>query len=53
LTNSLSSHLRKNISLRGLLETALLIPPSRAHKRGVSRSSRTLGAGCGGRRRRL
>jgi hypothetical protein len=28
LANSLSSHLRKNISLRRLVETALLIPPS-------------------------
>ena len=26
-----------------------ILPPSRAHKRGASRSSRTLGAGCGGR----
>src|SRR5258708_31322412 len=39
----------KNISLRDLVETALLIPSCRPHKRGVSRSSRTLGAGCGGR----
>ena len=30
-------------------KSALALPPSRAHKRGASRSSRTLGAGCDGR----
>jgi hypothetical protein len=44
-----SSPFRKNISLRRLLETPLVIRPSRLALRGVSRSSRTLGAGCGGR----
>src|SRR5579872_4599687 len=46
---SLSSPVSKNISLRDLVETALSIRASRARMRGVSRSSRTLGAGCGGR----
>jgi hypothetical protein len=46
----LSSPLAKNILLRGWVETAIEGLPSRAHKRGVSRSSRTLGAGCGGRK---
>jgi hypothetical protein len=40
----------KNISLRDLVETPLVIPIVPALQRGVSRSSRTLGAGCGGRR---
>jgi hypothetical protein len=44
-----SSPLAKNKSLRRLVETALLIPVSRLNKRGVSRSSRTWSAGCGGR----
>jgi len=46
----MSSPSAKNISLRGLLDAALLIPavPPRL-KRGVSRSSRTWSAGCGGR----
>jgi len=48
----LSSLSAKNISLRRLLDAALLIPavPPRL-KRGVSRSSRTWSAGCGGRGR--
>jgi hypothetical protein len=44
-----SSPFRKNNSLRDLLDTALLIPPSRLAERGVSRSSRTWSAGCDGR----
>jgi hypothetical protein len=44
-----SSPLRKNNSFLRLIETPLRLTPSRAHKRGASRSSRTLGAGCGGR----
>jgi hypothetical protein len=46
----LSTPFAKNISLRDLLDAALLIPavPPRL-KRGVSRSSRTWSAGCGGR----
>src|SRR5258706_3393027 len=39
----------KNIPLLPSGKSALGLPPSRAHKRGASRSSRTLGAGCGGR----
>src|SRR5712672_1957702 len=39
----------KNIPLSPSGKSALGLPPSRAHKRGASRSSRTLGAGCGGR----
>src|SRR5260370_19837049 len=39
----------KNIPLLPSGKSALALPPSRAHKRGASRSSRTLGAGCGGR----
>jgi hypothetical protein len=39
----------KNIPLLPPGKSALGLPPSRAHKRGASRSSRTLGAGCGGR----
>ena len=31
------------------IRKCVLFPPSRSHKRGASRSSRTLGAGCGGR----
>jgi hypothetical protein len=45
----LSSPSAKNKSLRALVETALLILPSRLDQRGVSRSSRTWSAGCGGR----
>jgi hypothetical protein len=45
----LSSPSRKNISLLRPVETLLNLTPSRPHKRGASRSSRTLGAGCGGR----
>src|SRR6476661_10910490 len=41
----------KNIPLPPLGKSALQLPPSRAHKRGASRSSRTLGTGCGGRGR--
>jgi hypothetical protein len=52
LRKFLSSPSPKNISLRGLLKSPLLIPPSRLEQRGVSRSSRTWSAGCGGRRRR-
>ena len=39
----------KNIPLRAHPKSPLQLRPSRAHKRGVSRSSRTLGAGSGGR----
>jgi len=39
----------KNIPLRDYPKSPLQLPPSRAHERGVSRSSRTLGAGCDGR----
>jgi hypothetical protein len=39
----------KNIPLRRLLETPLVFPPSLPDKRGVSRSSGTLGKGCDGR----
>ena len=39
----------KYVALLRLVETSLEPTPSRSHKRGVSRSSRTLGAGCGGR----
>src|SRR5216684_1571881 len=39
----------KNISLPPSGKSVALVPPSRAHKRGASRSSRTLGAGCDGR----
>ena len=45
----LSMPFRKNFPLSHPLETPLLIRPSRPGQRGVSRSSRTLGAGCGGR----
>jgi hypothetical protein len=44
-----SSPESKNIPLLPSGKSALALPPSRAHKRGASRSSRTLGAGCGGR----
>ena len=43
-----SSPRAKNISLLHSVETALERRLSRARKRGVSPSSRTLGAGCGG-----
>src|ERR1700733_4514693 len=49
ISDSLSSPSAKNISLFALVETAIERVPSRPHQRGVSRSSRTLGAGCGGR----
>ena len=39
-----SSPFRKNISLRGLLETPLVIPPSRLEERGVSI---VMNVGCG------
>ncbi|MEH2515157.1 hypothetical protein V1279_000730 [Bradyrhizobium sp. AZCC 1610] len=39
----------KNITLRRYPKSPLQLPPSRTHERGVSRSSRTLGAGCDGR----
>jgi hypothetical protein len=39
----------KNISLPPSGKSNLQLPPSRSHKRGASRSSRTLGAGCSGR----
>jgi len=42
----------KNIPLVPSGKSPALIPASCTRKRGVSRSSRTLGAGCGGRRRR-
>src|SRR6478609_9574703 len=49
INNCLSIPLTKNISLSPSGKSALSARPSRAHKRGVSRSSRTWGAGCGGR----
>ncbi len=45
----LSSPLAKNISLRASPKSNLQLPTSRLNKRGVSRSSRTWSAGCGGR----
>jgi hypothetical protein len=45
----LSSPACKNIPLLRRPKSTLELPPSRSHKRGVSRSSRTWGAGCGGR----
>jgi hypothetical protein len=39
----------KNIPLLPPGKSALRLPPSCTHKRGASRSLRTLGAGCGGR----
>jgi hypothetical protein len=45
----LSSPFRKNIPVHFRPKSLLYPPLSRAHERGVSRSSRTLGAGCGGR----
>ena len=42
LRKFLSTPSAKNISLRRLLKSALLIPPSRLEQRGASRSSRTL-----------
>src|SRR5262249_18462829 len=44
-----SSPPAKNISLYQKPDSPAWSPPSRAHKRGASRSSRTLGAGCNGR----
>jgi len=44
-----SSPFRKNISLRELVETPLVIPPSRLGQRGVGHRHQTLGAGCSGR----
>jgi len=49
INNFLSIPLTKNIPLSPSGKSALSARPSRAHKRGVSRSSRTWGAGCGGR----
>jgi hypothetical protein len=49
ISDSLSSPPAKNISLFALVETAIERVPSRPLQRGVSRSSRTLGAGCDGR----
>jgi hypothetical protein len=46
---SLSSPFRKNISVHFSPKSLLHLLPSRTRKRGVSRSSRTLGAGCDGR----
>ena len=45
----LSTPSRKNIPLLHSLKSALWSPPSRLDQRGVSRSSRTWSAGCGGR----
>ena len=53
ITQSLSSPSRKNISLQCLCKSPSCPPPSRPTQRGVSRSSRTSAAGCGGRRRRF
>src|SRR5437016_6234780 len=47
--NKKSSPKFKNILLFGNPKSALELAPSRARKRGVSRSSRTLGRGCDGR----
>ena|SRR5947207_6001076 len=46
---NLSTPSRKNIPLRVCPKSNLQFPLSRSHKRGASRSSRTLGAGCDGR----
>jgi hypothetical protein len=46
---SLSSPFCKNISVHFSPKSLLHLLPSRTRKRGVSRSSRTLGAGCDGR----
>jgi hypothetical protein len=46
---NLSTPGAKNKSLRDLLKSALSFSPSSTHMRGVSRSSRTWGAGCDGR----
>jgi hypothetical protein len=45
ISKSVSSPLRKNISVHFRRKSPVYLPPSRTHKRGVSRSSRTLGAG--------
>jgi hypothetical protein len=45
----LSSPSRKNIYLAFFRKSEVWFTPSRAHLRGVSRSSRTWSAGCGGR----
>jgi hypothetical protein len=50
--NRLSSPLRKNIPVFFSPKSPLHLSASRTHKRDVSRSSRTLGAGGDGRRRR-
>jgi hypothetical protein len=52
---NLSSPARKKIPLRDDPKSNLHFSPSRSHKRGASRSSRTLEAGCDGRgsRRRI
>jgi len=47
----LSSPRAKNIPLNTSGKSTLQLPPSRPTQRGVSRSSRTLGTGCGGRGR--
>jgi hypothetical protein len=49
ITKFLSSPSRKNIPLNLSGKSKLESPPSRTRWRGVSRSSRTLGAGCDGR----
>jgi len=46
---NLSSPRAKNISLFPKPKSVVMFAPSRSHKRGASRSSRTLEAGCGGR----
>ena len=47
--SSLISDFQKNISVPTYPKSHLELSPSRPTERGVSRSSRTLGAGCGGR----
>jgi hypothetical protein len=49
ISDFLSSPFCKNISVHFKPKSPLHLWPSRSRKRGVSRSSRTLGAGCNGR----
>ena len=49
ISKNLSSPARKNILLSSEAKSPAYSASSLAHKRGVSRSSRTLGAGCDGR----
>jgi hypothetical protein len=49
ISKNLSSPIFKNILLFSKAKSPAYLLPFRAHKRGVSRSSRTLGAECDGR----